>query len=198
MGKSWIWNYVSSSRPLSQNHGYTSYSHISPFPCQGIKGLRDTIAAGIEARDGYPANPNDIFLTDGASPAVILNISVFHFYLMSICSLYGKCHHRRVSDIIIFAVISFFPGPYDDAIADKVREGWNPLPHSSVPFILCFNCSPWWHFGMFILHKCIVHYTESWVYYSVCSPHIQLSLFSIWLAVNLTSTNLLANFLKML
>ncbi|GAA0140252.1 transaminase [Lithospermum erythrorhizon] len=42
-----------------------AYSHS-----QGIKGLRDTIAAGIEVRDGFPANPNDIFLTDGASPAV--------------------------------------------------------------------------------------------------------------------------------
>ncbi|KAL2493354.1 Alanine aminotransferase 2 [Abeliophyllum distichum] len=42
-----------------------AYSHT-----QGIKGLRDTIASGIEARDGYPADPNDIFLTDGASPAV--------------------------------------------------------------------------------------------------------------------------------
>ncbi|XP_050383849.1 alanine aminotransferase 2 [Argentina anserina] len=42
-----------------------AYSHS-----QGIKGLRDTIAAGIEARDGYPADPNDLFLTDGASPAV--------------------------------------------------------------------------------------------------------------------------------
>ncbi|XVE88554.1 hypothetical protein DITRI_Ditri19aG0078400 [Diplodiscus trichospermus] len=42
-----------------------AYSHS-----QGIKGLRDTIAAGIEARDGFPANSDDIFLTDGASPAV--------------------------------------------------------------------------------------------------------------------------------
>jgi alanine transaminase len=42
-----------------------AYSHS-----QGIKGLRDEIAAGIEARDGFPADPNDIFLTDGASPAV--------------------------------------------------------------------------------------------------------------------------------
>lgn len=42
-----------------------AYSHS-----QGIKGLRDTIAGGIEARDGFPADPNDIFLTDGASPAV--------------------------------------------------------------------------------------------------------------------------------
>lgn len=37
---------------------------------QGVKGLRDAIAAGIEARDGFPADSNDIFLTDGASPAV--------------------------------------------------------------------------------------------------------------------------------
>ncbi|KAK1416946.1 hypothetical protein QVD17_26065 [Tagetes erecta] len=42
-----------------------AYSHS-----KGIKGLRDTIAAGIEARDGFPADPNDIFLTDGASPAI--------------------------------------------------------------------------------------------------------------------------------
>ncbi|KAK4365658.1 hypothetical protein RND71_013538 [Anisodus tanguticus] len=42
-----------------------AYSHS-----QGIKGLRDTIASGIEARDGFPADPNDLFLTDGASPAV--------------------------------------------------------------------------------------------------------------------------------
>ncbi|XLR35221.1 hypothetical protein S83_063121, partial [Arachis hypogaea] len=41
-----------------------AYSHS-----QGIKGLRDTIAKGIEERDGFSANPNDIFLTDGASPA---------------------------------------------------------------------------------------------------------------------------------
>ncbi|KMZ74886.1 Alanine aminotransferase 2, mitochondrial [Zostera marina] len=42
-----------------------AYSHS-----QGVKGLRDAVAAGIQARDGYPANPDDIFLTDGASPGV--------------------------------------------------------------------------------------------------------------------------------
>ncbi|RDY01540.1 Alanine aminotransferase 2, mitochondrial, partial [Mucuna pruriens] len=42
-----------------------AYSHS-----QGVKGLRDTIAAGIEERDGFPANADDIFMTDGASPAV--------------------------------------------------------------------------------------------------------------------------------
>ncbi|KAL6561411.1 hypothetical protein OROMI_017012 [Orobanche minor] len=42
------------------------------FPSQnhGIKGLHDTICAGIEARDGFPADPNDIFLTDGARPCI--------------------------------------------------------------------------------------------------------------------------------
>ncbi|KAK9756060.1 hypothetical protein RND81_01G070600 [Saponaria officinalis] len=39
-------------------------------PTQGNKGLRETIAAGIEARDGFPANVNDLFLTDGATPAI--------------------------------------------------------------------------------------------------------------------------------
>jgi alanine transaminase len=37
---------------------------------KGIKGLRDAIAAGIAARDGFPANADDIFITDGASPGV--------------------------------------------------------------------------------------------------------------------------------
>ncbi|KAH6836295.1 alanine aminotransferase 2 [Perilla frutescens var. hirtella] len=52
---------------LDQIPGRTTgaYSHS-----QGIKGLRDAICVGIEARDGWPADPNDIFLTDGASPAV--------------------------------------------------------------------------------------------------------------------------------
>ncbi|PRQ51742.1 putative alanine transaminase [Rosa chinensis] len=48
-----------------------AYSHS-----QGLKGLRDTIAAGIEARDGYPSDPNDLFLTDGASPAVHMMLTL--------------------------------------------------------------------------------------------------------------------------
>uniref|UniRef100_A0A803KQU8 alanine transaminase n=1 Tax=Chenopodium quinoa TaxID=63459 RepID=A0A803KQU8_CHEQI len=52
---------------LDQIPGRTTggYSHT-----QGIKGLRETIAYGIETRDGFPSNANDIFLTDGASPGV--------------------------------------------------------------------------------------------------------------------------------
>ncbi|KAG0597947.1 hypothetical protein M758_12G032500 [Ceratodon purpureus] len=42
-----------------------AYSHS-----QGIKVCRDDIAAGIAARDGYPSNSDDIYITDGASPGV--------------------------------------------------------------------------------------------------------------------------------
>lgn len=37
---------------------------------QGIKGFRDSVAAFITERDGFKADPNDIFLTGGASSAV--------------------------------------------------------------------------------------------------------------------------------
>ncbi|XP_027334294.1 alanine aminotransferase 2-like isoform X1 [Abrus precatorius] len=56
-----------------------AYSHS-----QGVKGLRDTIAAGIQDRDGFPANPDDIFMTDGASPAVCF---CFAFYVHNMMQL---------------------------------------------------------------------------------------------------------------
>ena len=37
---------------------------------QGIAIVRDEVAAFLEARDGYAADPGEIFVTDGASPAV--------------------------------------------------------------------------------------------------------------------------------
>ncbi|GES77716.1 pyridoxal phosphate-dependent transferase [Rhizophagus clarus] len=42
-----------------------AYSHS-----QGIHYIRNNVAKFIEERDGYPANPNDIFLTQGASAGV--------------------------------------------------------------------------------------------------------------------------------
>ncbi|PHT88895.1 Alanine aminotransferase 2 [Capsicum annuum] len=48
-------------------------------------GLRDKIASGIEARDGFPGDPNDIFLTDGASPAVnSIDLQVIHIALTEV------------------------------------------------------------------------------------------------------------------
>ncbi|KAJ3071838.1 hypothetical protein HDU98_004729 [Podochytrium sp. JEL0797] len=47
---------------------------------QGVPAIRKEVAAFIEARDGFPANPEHIFLTAGASPAVqlVLNALISH------------------------------------------------------------------------------------------------------------------------
>lgn len=37
---------------------------------QGVEIVRKEVAAFIEERDGYKASPSNVFLTDGASPAV--------------------------------------------------------------------------------------------------------------------------------
>jgi len=45
--------------------GTGAYSHS-----QGILQIRQAVAEFIQARDGYPSDPNDIFLTNGASSAI--------------------------------------------------------------------------------------------------------------------------------
>jgi len=51
--------------------GLSAYTHS-----QGVHYIRESVARFIEARDGYPANPDHIFLTDGASPGVKTIISM--------------------------------------------------------------------------------------------------------------------------
>jgi alanine transaminase len=53
-------------------HTTGAYSHS-----QGVKVCRDDIAAGIAARDGYPSNADNIFITDGASPGVHMMMQMF-------------------------------------------------------------------------------------------------------------------------
>ncbi|KAM3257578.1 hypothetical protein ACQJBY_049719 [Aegilops geniculata] len=43
---------------------------------QGIRSLREAVASGIAARDGFPSRPEDIFLTDGASSAINLSMQI--------------------------------------------------------------------------------------------------------------------------
>ncbi|CAL9730147.1 hypothetical protein MOUN0_I07712 [Monosporozyma unispora] len=43
---------------------------------QGIYGIRETVARFISKRDGFPSDPNDIFLTDGASKAATYLLSI--------------------------------------------------------------------------------------------------------------------------
>lgn len=42
-----------------------AYTHA-----QGLEFVREDVARFLEERDGYPANPNHIFLTDGASEGI--------------------------------------------------------------------------------------------------------------------------------
>ncbi|KAK8652703.1 hypothetical protein V6N13_126728 [Hibiscus sabdariffa] len=42
----------------------------SAYNYNGVKGLHNTIVAGIKARDDIFVDPNDFFLTNGASPGV--------------------------------------------------------------------------------------------------------------------------------
>jgi hypothetical protein len=51
--------------------GTGAYSHS-----QGALVIREQISKGIEKRDGYPADPNNIFCTDGASPSVHRSIEL--------------------------------------------------------------------------------------------------------------------------
>jgi len=39
--------------------------------------MRKLVADAIERRDGYPCNPDDIYLTDGASPGVHYMMDLF-------------------------------------------------------------------------------------------------------------------------
>ncbi|PHU24801.1 Alanine aminotransferase 2 [Capsicum chinense] len=77
-------------------------------------GLRDKIASGIEARDGFPGDPNDIFLTDGASPAVnSIDLQVIHIALTEVT--------ERNSKMLTISVPSiFYSGSHDDAVAHRV------------------------------------------------------------------------------
>lgn len=50
---------------LHEAHSVGAYSHS-----QGVPAIRDSVAKFIERRDGHPADPQDIFLTAGASAGV--------------------------------------------------------------------------------------------------------------------------------
>ncbi|CAI9755242.1 unnamed protein product [Fraxinus pennsylvanica] len=97
-----------------------AYSHT-----QGIKGLRDTIASAIEARNGYPANPNDIFLIDGASPAVhifmqLLIRSEKDGWGLEISELKNQLETAKSKSITVRAVVAINPGnPTGQVLAES-------------------------------------------------------------------------------
>lgn len=116
---------------------------------QGIKGLREAIAVGIAERDGFPAKADDIFLTDGASPAV-----TFQAYPTFFCLITFMVYMNMME---LPVTLLPPPGAYDDAVIDKIRGRWHSLPHPAVPLVLCLDCPSWWSSCMFLtqLLKCI-------------------------------------------
>uniref|UniRef100_A0A804UDM3 Aminotransferase class I/classII large domain-containing protein n=1 Tax=Zea mays TaxID=4577 RepID=A0A804UDM3_MAIZE len=59
---------ILNSIPSKDTGGYTD--------CRGIKCLRQVVADGITARDGFPSTADDIFLTDGATSAINLMMQI--------------------------------------------------------------------------------------------------------------------------
>ena len=106
--------------------------------------LCDTIAAGIEARDGFLSWSKWYLLDRWSKPSC-------KFWLHFLFCFYNCQYFPFLIDTFIRDCVSLLPGPYYDAITDKTRKWWNSLSHSSVPFILCFHWSPWGHTGMLLI-----------------------------------------------
>jgi hypothetical protein len=80
--------------------------------------LRESVADGIAGRDGYPSRPEDIFLTDGASSAVVLYYSA---------ALKRDPSHPDILNMATF--FSFFlADKLDFADAHKIGGRWNFMP----------------------------------------------------------------------
>ena len=58
------------ARARAYLHALPGGSSGSYSESQGLEVVREEVAQFITARDGYPAHASDVFLTDGASPAV--------------------------------------------------------------------------------------------------------------------------------
>ncbi|KAK8682354.1 hypothetical protein V6N13_054743 [Hibiscus sabdariffa] len=90
---------------------------------QGIKGLRDAIAAKIEARDGFPADPNDIFLTDGASPAVHMMMQRrMEFLSIHYTLLRLFCKEERWTAVVTMSVFLVLEGTPGNACLEPERN----------------------------------------------------------------------------
>ncbi|KAK9142117.1 hypothetical protein Syun_011517 [Stephania yunnanensis] len=98
---------------------FTISCHVSVLECeyavrgdmvmqaQGVKGLRDQIAAAIEARDGFPADPNDIFLT---SPAVPYYLDEAKGWGLEISELQKQLKEAQSNGITVRALVVINPG----------------------------------------------------------------------------------------
>uniref|UniRef100_A0A0D9VQC8 Aminotransferase class I/classII large domain-containing protein n=1 Tax=Leersia perrieri TaxID=77586 RepID=A0A0D9VQC8_9ORYZ len=94
-----------------------AYSHS-----QGIKGLRDEIAAGIASRDGFPANADDIFLTNGASPGVPYYLDESSGWGLEISELKSQLEDARSKGIVVRALVVINPGNPTGQVLDEQQQ----------------------------------------------------------------------------
>ena len=54
---------------------------------QGLEGIRNNVAKYISDRDGYPSDPNSVYLTSGASEAIRVRNDLMHWAPQECCSV---------------------------------------------------------------------------------------------------------------
>jgi alanine transaminase len=130
------------------------------FAYQGIQGLRETIAAGIGERDGFPCNADDIFLTDGASPAVCFYFG-FNIFLFGFICL--QCKLTIILNMCMFLRLSF--------LYFQVHMMMQLLTRSEKDGILCpipqyplYSASITLHGGHLVMFSIYNHIIHSLIY----------------------------------
>lgn len=84
-------------------HGSGAYSHS-----KGVRMFREDVANFIQKRDGIPADPEDIFLTNGASSAIdmvlkaIIADSSWYVYTTHYYRQYVHCRKHNLAHRIVF------------------------------------------------------------------------------------------------
>uniref|UniRef100_A0A7I3ZYB5 Aminotransferase class I/classII large domain-containing protein n=1 Tax=Physcomitrium patens TaxID=3218 RepID=A0A7I3ZYB5_PHYPA len=108
------------SRIINKIPGQTTgaYSHS-----QGVTVCRDDIAAGIAARDGYPANPEDIFVTDGASPGVPYYLNENSGWGLELNELKKRLQEAHDAGTTVRALVVINPGnPTGQVLSEENQQ----------------------------------------------------------------------------
>ncbi|ONM55164.1 alanine aminotransferase 2 isoform X1 [Zea mays] len=93
---------ILNSIPSKDTGGYTD--------CRGIKCLRQVVADGITARDGFPSTADDIFLTDGATSAVPYNLTEDNGWGLEIFEVKRCLEEARSAGLTVRAMVVINPG----------------------------------------------------------------------------------------
>lgn len=119
---------------------------------QGIKCLRQVVADGITARDGFPSTADDIFLTDGATSAVRLCISEPTSTTCAAQMELDPLHTDTNISVNTFSLTAvpfcpFFADQLDDADTHQVSRRRHLKPSTGIPLVLGLHHTARWNDG---------------------------------------------------